>query len=134
MFGFLSVCAKKLSVFQSKPDNMKIPILIGAEQGGANAGTGATSEDTTMGSATDVSQGTGGGGGSGGGGDGSSTSLQSGGSGVNSNSNSGLMALSDEDSLEPATSYGMVNSNSSQHSLSMGFKQEPLMDTDPRYA
>ncbi len=117
---------------------MKIPILIGAEQGGANAGSGTTNEDTTMGSATDVSQGGGGGGGGsgGGGGDGSSTSLQSGGgSGVSSNSNSaGLMALSDEDSVEPNTSYGMVNSNSSQHSLSLSFKQEPLMDTDPRYA
>lgn len=134
-FAFFAfcLCAKLFLCSSTKPDNMKIPILIGAEQGGANAGTGTTSEDATMGSATDVSQGTGGGA-PGGGGDGSSTSLQPG--GRSSNSNSGLMGLSDEDSVEPATSYGMVNSNpnSSQHSLSLGFKQEPLMDTDPRYA
>lgn len=44
------------------------------------------------------------------------------------------MALSDDDSVEPAT-YGMVNqTNNGNPALSMGFKQEPLMDTDAHYA
>jgi hypothetical protein len=50
-----------------------------------------------------------------------------------SSSSSGLMALSDEDSVDPS-SY-VVSPPSGSHSLApMGFKQEPLLETDPRYA
>lgn len=48
-----------------------------------------------------------------------------------SSSNSGLMTLSDEDSIDP--SYVVSPTSAASH-LAMGFKQEPLLEPDPRFA
>lgn len=97
--------------------------LIGAEQGNANAPAAPVDTDTPM--ASSPPEGSGGEG---------NTSALTGAAAPPNNNSTGLMALSDEDSVEPQT-YGMVTTtNNSSHSIPLGFKQEPLMDTDPRYA
>lgn len=97
--------------------------MIGAEQG-ANGAPAPGNDDAAMGAPPEAPP------------SGTATespTLTTAPASANSNSTSGLMALSDDDSVEPAT-YGIVSPSNSSHSLALGFKQEPIMETDPRYA